>query len=73
MEDRRNILFDEMLFSYKLLKDKKALIYYKGKEVMTVSGKDSNKLQRVIDMDNKYEMQLFLAKITGNFKRGNEI
>ncbi len=72
MEDRRNILFDEQPFSYKLIKDKKALIYYKGKEVMTAVSKDYNKLQRVIDLDNKYELQLFLAKITGNFKHGNE-
>ncbi len=72
MEDRRNILFDEMPFSYKLIKDKKAIVYHKGKEVFTASGKDYNKLQRVIVMDNAYELQLFLAKITGNFKRGNE-
>lgn len=31
MEDKRNILFDEQPFSYKILKDKKAMIYYKGK------------------------------------------
>jgi len=72
MEDKRNILFDEMPFSYKILKDKKALIYYKGSEVFTATGKIYNKLQNVIALDNKYEMQLFLAKITGNFKRGNE-
>ncbi len=72
MEDRRNILFDEMPFSYKLVKDKKAIVYYKGKEVFTAVSKDYNKLQRVIAMDNAYELQLFLAKITGNFKRGNE-
>lgn len=72
MEDKRNILFDEMPFSYKLLKDKKALIYYKGAEVVTTVGKDYNKLERVIALDNKYELQLFLAKITCNFKRGNE-
>jgi len=45
MEDKRNILFDEIPFSFKLLKDKKALIYYKGKEVFTAVGKDYNKLQ----------------------------
>lgn len=72
MEDRRNILFDEMPFTYKLLKDRKALVYYQGKEVLTVTGKDYNKLLRVIDLDNKYELQLFLAKKTGNFKHGNE-
>ncbi len=72
MEDKRNVLFDEKPFSYRLLKDKKALVYYRGKEVMTLTGKDYNKLRRVIDLDNEYEEQLFLAKVTGNFKRGNE-
>ncbi len=72
MEDKRNVLFDEMPFSYKILKDKKALVYYKGKEVLTVTGKDYNKLRRVIDLDNKYEAQLFLAKITGNLKAGDD-
>lgn len=72
MEDRRNILFDEMPFSYKLLKDKEALVYYKGEEILTVTGKDYNKLRRVIDLDNKYELQLFLAKVTGNLKGGKE-
>jgi len=72
MEDRRNILFDEMPFSFKLIKDKKAVISYKGKVVLTIAGKDYNKLQRVIDLDNKYELQLFLAKLKENFMHGNE-
>jgi hypothetical protein len=65
MENQRNILFDEKPFTYKLLKDKKAQILYKGKVVSTIVGKDYNKLKRVIEMDNIYELQLFLAKITG--------
>ena len=72
MEDKRNILFDEKPFAYKLLKDKKAQISYKGKMISTITGKDYNKLLRVIALDNVYELQLFLAKITGNFKHGNE-
>jgi len=72
MEDRRNILFDEKPFAYKLLKDKKAQISYKQKVVTIITGKEYNKLVRVIAMDNPYELQLFLAKITGNFKHGNE-
>jgi hypothetical protein len=72
MEDQRNILFDEKPFSYKLLKDKKAQIYHKGKAVSLIIGKDYNKLIRVIALDNIYELQLFLAKVTGQFKHGNE-
>lgn len=72
MEDQRDILFNEKPFSYKLLKDNKAQISYKGKIVSTIGGKEYNKLVRVIQLDNVYELQLFLAKITGQFKHGNE-
>ena len=72
MEDQRNILFDEKPFSVKLIKDNKAQIFYKNKIVSIIQGKEYNKLKRVIEMDNIYELQLFLAKITGQFKKGNE-
>lgn len=72
MEDQRDILFKEKPFRYKLLKDNKAQIFYKNKEILIISGKEYNKLKRVIEMDNEYEIQLFLAKITGQFKHGNE-
>jgi hypothetical protein len=72
LTDARNILFDEKPFSYKILKDKRALVKYRGKEVATLVGKDFNKLERVIALDNLYELQLFLAKVTGQFKHGNE-
>jgi len=72
MKDKRNILFDEKPFSYKLIKDNKAQISYKGKNISIITGKEYNKLLRVIALDNIYELQLFLAKITGQFKHGNE-
>jgi hypothetical protein len=72
MEDQRNILFNEKPFTYKLQKDNKAEIRYRGKPVSVIVGKDYNKLIRVIEMDNIFELQLFLAKITGNFAHGNE-
>jgi hypothetical protein len=72
VEDKRNILYDEKPFGYKLVKDKKAIISYKGKMISTITGKDYNKLIRVIALDNMYELQLFLAKTTGQFKHGNE-
>ena len=71
VEDQRDILFNEKPFTYRLLKDNKAQISYKGKVISIIIGKDYNKLQRVIEMDNIYELQLFLAKITGKFKHVN--
>jgi hypothetical protein len=73
MEDQRNILFEEKPFSCKVVaKDKKAIVKYKGKDLAVISGKDFNKLERVIALDNVYELQLFLAKVTGHFKHSTE-
>ena len=72
MEDRRNILRDEAPFDYRILKDNKAQINYHGKMVKILKGKEYDKLLKVIDTDDAYQVQLFLAKVTGNFKRGNE-
>lgn len=60
-----NPLFTEKPFTCKMLKNKTAEIRYRGKPVKIVEGKEFNKLQRVIEMDNIFELQLFLAKITG--------
>ncbi|HNY22016.1 MAG TPA: hypothetical protein PKO22_07695, partial [Treponemataceae bacterium] len=58
-------LFTEKPFSYKVLKDKTPEIRFRGTLVKTISGKEFNKLERVIAMDNQPELQLFLAKVTG--------
>jgi len=69
--DKRNKL-DEEPFSYKVSKDNKVFIYWYGKQVSILKGKESEKfLKRVENADQK-EMQLVMAKVTGNFKRGNE-
>lgn len=69
--DKRNKL-DEEPFSYKVLKDNKVFIYWFGKQVTILTEKESNKfLMRIKNADLK-EAQLIMAKVTGNFKHGNE-
>lgn len=69
--DKRNKL-DEEPFSYRVSKDNKVFIYWYEKQVMILKGKDSEKfLARIENADSK-EVQLIMAKITGNFKHGNE-
>jgi hypothetical protein len=60
-----NPLFTEKPFTYRKLKDKTAEIRLRGKPVATLSGKDFNKFERVVAMDNIFELQLFLSKVTG--------
>ena len=69
--DKRNIL-DEEIFTYRITKDKKVFISYEGKQVTTLSGSKAEKfIADIADADGK-EAQLVMAKVTGNFKRGNE-
>jgi hypothetical protein len=68
--DKRNRL-DEAVFSYRAGKDK-VLLFWNGKQVMTLKGKHAQKfLSKIADLDGK-AAQLVMAKVTGNFKHGNE-
>lgn len=69
--DKRNIL-DEESFSYKITKDNKVFLYWHGKQVNMLRNKESERfITKVKNVDTK-EAQLIMAKLTGNFKRGNE-
>lgn len=72
IEDKRNILREEQPFSYRKTKEQKALIFWNNKQVMIIKGKSFKKLEQKEQSGDDYEMQLFLAKLTGNFKHGNE-
>jgi ribonuclease HIII len=69
--DKRNRL-DQEVFSYRVNKDHKVTIYWYGKQVMILKGKNAEKfIQKIASLDDK-SAQLLMAKVTGNFKRGNE-
>jgi hypothetical protein len=69
--DKRNKLDDEP-FSYSVSKDKKVFICWHDKIVAILKEKDRDKfLARIENADTK-EAQLIMAKVTGNFKHGNE-
>ncbi len=72
MEDKRDVLKQEEPFSYRVLKDNKAQIFFDNKVIKLLVGKEFIKLQRVIETDDDYQLQLFMAKVTGQFKHGNE-
>ncbi|MBP3961207.1 MULTISPECIES: hypothetical protein [Paenibacillus] len=69
--DKRNRL-DEEVFTYRVTKDNKVFISYMGRQVTSLVGKEADKfLTRISGQDFK-AVQLVMAKVTGNFKRGNE-
>ena len=69
--DKRN-RFDHEVFSYRATKDGKVFLFWQGKQVKVLKGMVAQKFLRdVVDVDQQ-GAQLMMAKITGNFKRGNE-
>ena len=69
--DKKGVLVDDY-FTYRITKDKKVFISCEGKQVVTLSGKKAEKFIIKIQPLEGVEAQLALAKVTGNFKRGNE-
>ncbi|MBJ8103684.1 MULTISPECIES: hypothetical protein [Bacillus cereus group] len=70
--DKRNRL-DDMMFHYRVTKNDTVLIEYYGKQIMFLKGNEADKFSNKINRaNNEKEKQLIMAKITGNFKRGNE-
>lgn len=67
--DQRHKL-EEAVFSYQLTKDQRVRLFYKGKEIKTLAGKEAMKFMSRITGVNEIEAQLILAKATGNFKHG---
>ncbi|MBI5959317.1 MAG: hypothetical protein HY866_11315 [Chloroflexi bacterium] len=70
-EDQRGKLNDEV-FSYQPTKDRRVLIYWTNKLVITLKGDKAERFLRQIADADDHTAQLIMAKATGNFKRGNE-
>lgn len=59
-------------FSYKATKSEKVFISWRGKQVKVLAGKDAEKFLALAVEADEAEVQLLMAKRSGNFKRGNE-
>lgn len=69
--DKRGILETEP-FSYQITKDKKVRLFYRNKEIKMLSENTAISFISKIENCSISEQQLVMAKITGNFKHGNE-
>lgn len=69
--DQRHRLDDEV-FSYRVSKDRKVFIFWHGKQIMILKDVAAAKFTREIAEAEPQQAQLLMAKITGNFKHGNE-
>ncbi len=69
--DKRNI-FAEEVFAYRVNKDGKIFITWYGKQVMILKEQGAKKFLTKVAGADQRQAQLVMAKITGNFKHGNE-
>ena len=69
--DKRDRLQDEV-FTFQETKGGKVFIFWEGKQVLTLSGPKAQQFLAKIAAATPHEAQLIMAKVTGNFKRGNE-
>jgi len=69
--DKRGRLDDE-IFSYQVTKDGRVRLFWYERQVKTLAGDEAQKLLKKLDGLEGHDLQLALAKVTGNFKRGNE-
>ncbi|MBF4694334.1 hypothetical protein [Fusibacter ferrireducens] len=63
---------EEGIFDYRVSKNGKLFISWRGKEVMILKDQASKKILERLRNASEHDAQLILAKVTGNFKRGNE-
>lgn len=69
--DKRHKL-DEEVFSYRATKDGKVFLFWRGKQIKVLKGHAAQEfLEDVAEADSN-DAQMAMAKITGNFKHGNE-
>ena len=57
--------------SYEKVKDKVRVLWL-GRVVMNLSGEKAEAFLQRVEQASDEEAQLYMAKLTGNFKRGNE-
>lgn len=69
--DRRRVLDGEP-FSFQTSKEAKVFIAWRGRRVMTLRGTQARRFLDQVSVLDGAGAQLLMARITGNFKRGNE-
>jgi hypothetical protein len=59
-------------FAYSLTRDGRVRISHRGRQVVTLAGAKAEAFRAKVDGADPDAQQLLMARMTGNFKRGNE-
>jgi hypothetical protein len=72
MKIYNNPKISEDVFTYRFNKDGKVFIFWHNKQVKILKGREARTFMAKIAVLDHQGRQLFIAKLTGDFKRGNE-
>ena len=70
--DRRGVLLKEQPFTFRERKDGTVAIFWNQRPATVLAGKLAENFLAAVPERTTHELQLLMAKATGNFKRGNE-
>lgn len=70
--DGRGVLLKEQPFTFRQRGDGSVAIFWRGRRVQVLAGKLAENFLAAAPECTGQELQLLLAKASGNFKRGNE-
>ena len=70
--DRRGVLLKEQPFTFRQRGDGSVALFWKGRRVTVLTGKLAENFLAAAPECTGQELQLLMAKATGNVKRGNE-
>jgi hypothetical protein len=70
--DRRGVLLKEQPFRFRQRGDGSVAIFWKGRRVTVLTGKLAENFLAAAPECTGQELQLLMAKASGNFKQGNE-
>lgn len=69
---RINVMSVDSKFDYEKIKDDRVFLYCEGRRVKVLKGREAIRFISKLEDSSKEEEQLLIAKVTGNFTRGNE-
>jgi hypothetical protein len=70
--DRRGMLLKEQPFTFRQRKDGTVAIFWNGRPATVLAGKLAESFRALAPECTGQELQLLMARATGNVKRGNE-
>ncbi len=71
-ENSEKSSLEDFPFSFRTYKNGSVSVFYKEREVTILKGKNAENFLSKVESRDDLQAQMVMAKITGNFKRGNE-